>query len=187
MNMIEWRIWHLKSYVIIIIASIFGSIAISISPSNLIHKISPIIMCLLLLYQLYHVLYENSNIRDQRISTSSFIWIFCTLVGFYAGLFGPGVTTIWIIAMCALLGKDSLWAVSNCKLFALVGCIPTVIIFLIQDLVPYYVTSFLIAGYLVGTEIGILLTVRCGIKFVNMLLIIMLTTLTIMLTQKYYF
>lgn len=174
------------AFLICLIFSCFGSYIIKEMSADFIHKMIPIIMIAILLYKIF---YSNHGVEASK-NKMSYLWfiaIFAPLLGFYDGFFGPGSGMLWIFVMVTFLGQNMLQASGNTKLLNLASNLGSLIIFIPTGLIIYKIGLVMALGQIIGSYIGVHLSVKKGAKFINITFITVMLVLVTKLFYKYYF
>lgn len=93
------------------------------------------------------------------------------LLGFYDGVFGPGVGSFFLVAFMVLLGCKLLNAMSYTKLANVACNLGSLSVFLFHGAIIFPIALTMAAGAYVGANLGARFAVRFGSKLIKPLLI----------------
>lgn len=174
------------AFLICLAFSCFGSYIIKEMSADFIHKMVPIIMIAILLYKIF---YSSHGLEagKQKLDYKFFILLFAPLLGFYDGFFGPGSGMLWIFVLVTFLGQTMVQASGNTKLLNLASNLGSLIIFIPTSLIIYKIGLVMALGQIIGSYIGVNLSIKKGAKFINITFIIVMAVLVTKLFYKYYF
>jgi len=101
-----------------LIGAISGAIALQVLNSDLLHKIIPYLLLIILLYTIFSPRLCDID-HKPRMSESWFYVLFGFSLGFYDGFFGPGTGSFWVIALTFFLGHNIIKSTAYAKVFNL--------------------------------------------------------------------
>lgn len=138
---------------VIFIGSVIGTLLIQSLDASLIKKGLPFLILAIGLYFLFTPKLGESD-RKQRISYAVFALCFGSLLGFYDGFFGPGTGSLMNLACVTLLGFNLTKATAHAKVMNLTSNLASLIFFLIGGHVIWTVGLVMMAGSLIGANLG---------------------------------
>ena len=117
--------------------------------------------------------------RKQRISYAVFALCFGSLLGFYDGFFGPGTGSLMNLACVTLLGFNLTKATAHAKVMNLTSNLASLIFFLIGGHVIWTVGLVMMAGSLIGANLGAKMVMAKGKQLIRPMVVIMSFIMTI--------
>lgn len=102
-----------------------------------------------------------------RFAPVAFALLFGSVIGFYDGFFGPGTGSFWAVACVALLGLDLRHATGYTKAANLASNLGSLVIFLCSRSVNFTAGAAMIAGQLIGAQLGSGFVIKHGAKFIR--------------------
>lgn len=162
------------------VGGILGAISVSLLPQEVLLALVPILLILVVLYFLFSPQLNDSE-RKPLIPYLLFTFTIAPLLGFYDGVFGPGVGSFFIIAFVALLGCRLVTALSYTKLANVACNFGSLSIFLIQGHIIFPIAIAMAIGAFIGANFGAKFAVRFGSKLIKPLLITISTCMAIKL------
>jgi uncharacterized membrane protein YfcA len=169
-GIIEWR----KGWPMAIMAlcgGALGALSVSVVPRAVLEAIVPILLITVAIYFALTPKLDNDQ-KKARISLLVFSVTIAPLVGFYDGVFGPGVGSFFMVAFVLLMGQGILRAVSNSKLLNASSNIGALIIFSIKGTIILPIALSMAMGAFIGAQLGARCAVRFGPRIIKPLLII---------------
>jgi uncharacterized membrane protein YfcA len=130
--------------------------------------------------------------KQLKVSVSEFskkelhiyIPVFCFVIGFYDGFFGPGTGTFLIFGFYMFLGLHLIQASAVSKVFNLASNVGSFITFAFADKVLYSVGIPIAIANILGGYLGSMLAIRKGQKIVKIFMLIVFLILFITLIFK---
>ncbi len=174
------------AFFLTMISAIIGVFVLRQTSADMLGKIVPIIMLGILIYKIVCFNHGNVQSHSSTMKAPIFIMIFCTILGFYDGFFGPGVGTFWIFALVTFLGMNSLQASANAKLLNLASNIGALVIFIPMGLICYKIAILMGLGQIIGAKFGVHISIKKGAKFINTMFVIIMSLMVIRMFAKYY-
>lgn len=169
-GIIEWRTgWPMA--VMALCGGALGALSISLVPRAKLEAIVPILLIAVAIYFALTPKLDNDQ-KKAKISLLVFSVTIAPLVGFYDGVFGPGVGSFFMVAFVLLMGQGILRAVSNSKLLNASSNIGALIIFSIKGTIILPIALCMAAGAFIGAQLGARCAVRFGPRIIKPLLII---------------
>ncbi len=125
--------------------------------------------------------------RAARISMAEFTLSFGTLLGFYDGLFGPGVGSFWMLACILALGQDLRAATGTTKALKLASNLAALVTSAFAKCLRLEVGVAMIAGQLAGPRPGSGMVIAHGARIIRPLFIAVAFTLALRLGWQAFF
>lgn len=186
-SMIDTKRFLPFAFIVTLISSVIGVLVLRQTSSDILGKIVPIIMLGILIYKIICFNHGTVESHFPLMKTSIFVAVFCVLLGFYDGFFGPGVGTFWIFALVTFLGMNSLQASANAKLLNLASNIGALIAFIPMGLICYKIAGLMGIGQVIGAKFGVHVSMKKGARFINIMFIVIMSLMIIRMLAKYYF
>ncbi len=165
--------------------AILGAIASQAISSELLKKIIPVLLFLVLLYSIFtpHVGHEDSA---PKINEKWFYTIIGSLLGFYDGFLGPGVGAFWVFSFIFFLGYNLFKATAYTKIFNVTTNITAMICFAIGNNIDYRLGLCMAAGQIIGGKLGVHLAIKKGTRLIRPVFIIVVSITIGTLLYKTY-
>ncbi len=162
------------------IASAGGSHHVSYVSNDALKKIIPWMLAAVAIYTALHPRFGLHPGRT-RIAPVVFALSFGGLLGFYDGFFGPGAGSFWTMACVTLLGLGLREATGYTKAANLASNLGSLAVFLPQGAVNFGAGAAMIAGQLIGAQLGSGFVIRHGAKFIRPVFLAVVLALTVKL------
>lgn len=158
-RMIDWRA-GLPMALLSLLGGALGAMSISMMPSGALQAVVPV---LLMLVALYFALAPqlNDEPRIPKVTIIAFTAGVIPFIGFYDGVFGPGVGSFFMLAFVLLLGQGILKAMSNSKLMNAACNLGSLAVFSMMGTILWPIALAMAAGAFIGAQLG----ARCAVKF----------------------
>lgn len=168
-GLIEWK-KALPIAFMAFLGGVCGAFSISLLPKPVIMAIVPV---LLIVVAIYFVLSPKLDDINNKPKTTFFIFglTLAPLLGFYDGIFGPGVGSFFLIGFIYLLGMKLITAMSYTKLANVACNLGSLSVFLVKGAIIFPIALSMAIGAIVGAQIGARFAVRFGSKLIKPLLI----------------
>ena len=168
-GMIDWRS-GLPMATMALCGGALGALSVSFVPRAALEAIVPI---LLILVAFYFALAPKLNNDEQKakLTVLAFSMSIAPLIGFYDGVFGPGVGSFFMLAFVILMGQGILRAVSSSKLLNASSNIGALLVFSISGAIVLPIALSMAAAAFVGAQLGARCAVRFGPRVIKPLLI----------------
>ena len=186
-GLVDFKRFFPKAFILVFIFGAIGSLTIVRVPAEYLYKMIPILMFLILLYKICFFNHGVEDTNKHLINPTLVILIFAPLMGFYDGFFGPGAGMFWMFILIVFLGQNMLKSSANTKLLNVASNIGSLIVFIPTGLILYKVGIVMSFGQIIGSWLGVHLSVKKGAKFINTMFICVMTALVIKMFWKYYF
>ena len=158
-------------------ASMAGAHVISIISNDTLKKLIPWMLAGVAVYTALNPKFGiNQGIRKSPFI--AFALILGCLLGFYDGFFGPGTGSFWTVAGVALLGLDLRHAIGYTKAVNLASNFGALVIFISLHSVNFTAGAAMIAGQLIGAQLGSGLVIKHGAKFIRPVFLCVVFALT---------
>jgi uncharacterized membrane protein YfcA len=181
-RMIEWRT-GLPMALLSLMGGAAGALSISLLPNSALQAVVPV---LLILVALYFALAPKltDEARAPRLSMMAFTLGVVPFIGFYDGIFGPGVGSFFMIAFVLLMGQGILRAMSNSKLMNAACNIGSLIVFSMMGTIVWPIALAMAAGAFIGAQLGARCAVRFGSRLIKPLMITMCCVMAVKLLSS---
>lgn len=163
------------------LGGVCGALSVSLLPKDILLAIVPILLICVALYFAFSPKLDSNKESKAKISFFIFGLIVAPLLGFYDGIFGPGVGSFFLIAFIILLGCKLLTAMSYTKLANVACNLGSLSVFLLQGSVIFSIAITMAIGAFIGANLGAKFAVRFGSKLIKPLLIVISISMAIRL------
>lgn len=168
-GMIEWRT-GLPMAAMAFVGGALGALSVNLIPKAVLEALVPV---LLLSVALYFALSPKLNNDERRAKLP--VVVFCLtlapLIGFYDGVFGPGVGSFYMVAFVLIMGQGILRAVCNAKLLNASCNLGALLVFaMLGNIILPLALAMGVAAF-VGAQLGARCAVRFGSRLIKPLLI----------------
>lgn len=164
------EVWLL--IVLTFIGSAIGTLLIQQVDSSIIRKVLPFLMLAIGLYFLFTPKLGEED-RQQRFSFVGFAFTAAALIGFYDGFFGPGTGSLFSLAFVTLLGFNLAKATAHAKVLNFTSNIASLMLFLIGGQVLWSVGLAMMAGQIIGGNLGAKMVLTKGKSLIRPMVVIM--------------
>lgn len=168
-----------------LLGSLTGAITIQVLSGDLLSKMIPILLFIILLYTIFTPKFGKTE-QPPKISERAFFVIFGFLLGFYDGFLGPGVGSFWVFAFMFFAGFSLIKATAYTKVFNLNTNLVALACFAIGNNIDYRVGLCMAAGQLIGGRLGAYLAIKKGARVIRPIFIIVVAMTLAMLVYKNY-
>ena len=162
----------------IFIGSVIGTLLIQSIDSSLVKKGLPFLILAIGLYFLFTP-QLGENDKKQRLSYPIFALSLGITLGFYDGFFGPGTGSLMNLACVLLLGFNLTKATAHAKVMNLTSNIASVIFFLIGGHIVWTVGFVMMAGSLIGANLGAKMVMSKGKRLIRPMVVAMSFIMTV--------
>jgi uncharacterized protein len=168
-KLVSWRI-ALQIIILSMTASILGALCVGLFPVHILQKLVPFLLGIVLIYFTFSPKIKN---EDSRAKISTFVFCFSIIpcLGFYDGVFGPGVGSFFMFGFSSLLGFGAIKAMASTKIANASSNIGALIVFVIKGAIILPIAICMAAGAILGAQIGSRYAVRLGAKIIKPMLI----------------
>lgn len=168
-GMIAWRAL-LPAVVAAGLASVAGAFSVSLVPHDALDLMVPL---LLIAVALYFALGPRIPVEagPTRLSPRLFALTAVPLLGFYDGIFGPGVGAFYMLGLVLLCGCGLLQAIARTKVINAASNLGALLAFSLQGVIVWPVALAMIAGAAIGAQFGAACAVRISPGVIRVLLV----------------
>ncbi len=168
-GMIEWRS-GLPMAAMAFVGGALGALSVNLIPRAVLEALVPV---LLIGVAVYFALSPKLNNDERRAKLP--VVVFCLtlapLIGFYDGVFGPGVGSFFMVAFVLVMGQGILRAVCNSKLLNASCNLGSLTVFAMMGNILLPLALAMAVGAFVGAQLGARCAVRFGPRLIKPLLI----------------
>ncbi|MFK3819659.1 TSUP family transporter [Pseudomonas sp. NPDC089407] len=168
-GMIDWkksRVMALMSF----IGGALGALSVSFVPKTLLQACVPILLIVVAAYFAFSPKPDEQT-RRARISTSLFCITAAPIIGFYDGIFGPGVGSFFMLACVILLGQHLLQAVCSSKLLNAACNLGALSVFSLSGAIIWPLAITMALAAFAGAQLGARCAVHFGPRLIKPLLV----------------
>ena len=158
-GMIEWRS-GLPMALMAFIGGAAGALSISLMPYALLQACVPVLLILVAAWFAFTPKLQDQP-RKARITVSLFCLAVAPVIGFYDGVFGPGVGSFFMLACVLLLGQQLMQAVCTSKLLNAACNLGALSVFALGGAIIWPLALAMAAAAVVGAQLG----ARCAVRF----------------------
>lgn len=153
------------------IGAVLGTIAVQLSPPDLLEKLIPFLITAIGIYTLFAPRLGEVE-AEPRISESSWQKIITPLIGFYDGYIGPGTGMFFALGNVALRGRQIIAATGAAKVLNLSTNIGSLIFFILGGNVLWKVGLAMMVGQTIGAYFGSHMVVKGGSKLIRPVIVL---------------
>ena len=153
------------------IGSIFGSIAVQLSPPDLLEKLIPFLIAAIGIYTLFAPKLGAVETKP-RISEGKWQKVAAPIIGFYDGYMGPGTGMFFALGNVALRGRRIVEATGAAKVLNLSTNIGSLIFFILGGNVLWKVGLAMMVGQTIGAYFGSHMVVKGGGKLIRPMIVL---------------
>lgn len=147
-----------------------GALSVSLVPKEFLQACVPVLLILVAAYFAFSPK-PDEHARKAKISVSLFCLAVAPVIGFYDGIFGPGVGSFFMVACVILLGQTLLRAVCNAKLLNASCNLGALSVFALSGAIVWPLALAMAAAAFVGAQLGARCAVHFGPKLIKPLLV----------------
>jgi len=167
----------LRGVVFTFIGGLVGAYVLLLIDAKFLNYLIPILLLALFFYMIFSPNLGEAPAKP-KMSKKSFYAIFGLVLGFYDGFFGPGTGSFWTFALVGILGLYMKKAVAHTKVLNFTSNIVSLGVFIIGGQILWLVGAVMAIGQIAGSFAGSSLVMRCDVKFVRkMLLLVVAVTI----------
>jgi uncharacterized membrane protein YfcA len=162
------------------IASAGGSHLVTFVSNDALKKIIPWMLAAVAIYTALH---PRFGLHPGRARIAPLVFALCLgyVLGFYDGFFGPGAGSFWTVASVALLGLGLREATGYTKAANLASNLGSLAVFLPHGAVNFGAGAAMIAGQVIGAQLGSGFVIKHGAKFIRPVFLAVVFALTVKL------
>lgn len=164
------------------IGSILGSIAVQLSPPDLLEKLIPFLIAAIGIYTLFAPKLGEVE-STPRVSKAIWDKVAAPIIGFYDGYMGPGTGMFFALGNVALRGRQIIEATGAAKVLNLSTNVGSLIFFILGGNVLWKVGLAMMVGQTIGAYFGSHMVVRGGSKLIRPMIVVVCLAMVI----KYVF
>lgn len=153
------------------IGSVLGTIAVQMSPPDMLEKLIPFLIAAIGIYTLFAPSLGEVE-AEPRISESTWQRVVAPLIGFYDGYVGPGTGMFFALGNVALRGRQIIAATGAAKVLNLSTNIASLIFFIIGGNVLWKVGLAMMVGQTIGAYAGSHMVVKGGSKIIRPVIVL---------------
>jgi uncharacterized membrane protein YfcA len=168
-GMIEWRT-GLPMAVMAFVGGALGALSVNLIPKAVLEALVPLLLLGVALYFALSPKLSNDE-RRAKLPVVVFCLTLAPLIGFYDGVFGPGVGSFYMVAFVLIMGQGILRAVCNAKLLNASCNLGALLVFaMLGNIILPLALAMGVAAF-VGAQLGARCAVRFGSRLIKPLLI----------------
>jgi uncharacterized membrane protein YfcA len=178
-GMIEWR----EGRFLVIcgfIGGASGALLVSSIDKRYLEVCVPIMLILVAIYFSFSPKLANED-RRKRIGILLFSFTVAPILGFYDGIFGPGVGSFFIVAFVLLCGFGMMRAMSFTKLANASCNLGSLAVFITKGVIIWPIAIAMALAAFIGAQLGARAAVRVGPRLIKPMLIVVCCALAIKL------
>nr|WP_314617155.1 TSUP family transporter [uncultured Pseudomonas sp.] len=137
-----------------------GALSASFVPRSVLQGCVPILLILVAIYFAFSPK-PNEQVRKAKVSLALFCLAIAPVIGFYDGIFGPGVGSFFMLACMFLLGQHLLQAVCNSKLLNAACNLGALSVFSMSGAIIWPLALAMALCAIIGAQLG----ARCALYF----------------------
>lgn len=168
-GMIDWKS-GLPMAAMAFTGGALGALSVSLVPKEWLQACVPVLLILVAAYFAFSPKPDDHQ-RKAKISTGVFCLTAAPLIGFYDGVFGPGVGSFFMLACVILLGQHLLRAVCNSKLLNAACNLGALSVFSLSGAIIWPLALAMAAAAFIGAQLGARCAVRFGPRLIKPLLV----------------
>jgi len=168
-GMIDWKRSRLMAFMAFF-GGALGALSVSFVPKALLQACVPILLIVVAAYFAFSPKPDDQT-RKARISTSVFCMTAAPVIGFYDGVFGPGVGSFFMLACVILLGQHLLQAVCNSKLLNAACNLGALSVFSLSGAIIWPLAITMALAAFAGAQLGARCAVHFGPRLIKPLLV----------------
>lgn len=153
------------------IGSVLGTIAVQMSPPDMLEKLIPFLIAAIGIYTLFAPSLGEVE-AEPRVSESTWQRVVAPLIGFYDGYVGPGTGMFFALGNVALRGRQIIATTGAAKVLNLSTNIASLIFFIIGGNVLWKVGLAMMVGQTIGAYAGSHMVVKGGSKIIRPVIVL---------------
>lgn len=168
-GMIDWRRGGPMA-VMSFAGGALGALSVSYVPKAVLQACVPLLLIVVAAYFAFSPKPDEQT-RKAKISSSTFCLAVAPIIGFYDGIFGPGVGSFFMLACVILLGQHLIQAVCNSKLLNAACNLGALSVFALSGAIIWPLALAMAVAAFAGAQLGARCAVRFGPRLVKPLLV----------------
>jgi uncharacterized membrane protein YfcA len=160
--------------------AVLGVLAVKFAPTALLSAILPVLLIVMAIYFALSRRLSNDDARP-RMSERAFTFSVAPALGFYDGIFGPGVGSFFLLGFVTLLGFSVLRASAHTRLLNFTSNIASLAIFAASGKIIWILGLAMGVGQFLGAQIGARLAISQGARIIRPLLVLVSCAMAIKL------
>ncbi len=168
-----------------LVGAALGAWTVQQIDSSILNQVIPFLLLIIVIYTFVTPKFGNVD-RHPRISVITFYCIAGLSLGFYDGLFGPGVGAFWAMAIVFWLGSNLTKATGITKVMNFTSNIVSCFLFLAGGYVWFVSGLTMAAGQIIGARIGSRMVIKKGASFIRPIYISIVVVTTLKLLYNAY-
>lgn len=164
-GMIDWRRGSPMA-VMSFIGGALGALSITYVPKSVLQACVPPLLILIAAYFAFSPK-PNEQARKAKVSTSLFCVTAAPIIGFYDGIFGPGVGSFFMLACVVLLGQHLIQAICTSKLLNAACNLGALSVFSLSGAIIWPLALAMALAAFLGAQLGARCAVRFGSRLIN--------------------
>lgn len=157
-----------------------GALLVSSIDKHYLEVCVPILLILVAIYFAFSPKLANEN-RRKKIGILVFSFTVAPVLGFYDGIFGPGVGSFFIVGFVLLCGLGMMKAMSFTKLANASCNLGSLAVFITKGVILWPVAITMALAAFLGAQLGARAAVRVGPRLIKPMLIVVCCALAIKL------
>ena len=153
------------------IGSVIGTIAVQLSPPDLLEKLIPFLIAAIGIYTLFAPSLGDVE-AEPRISEGAWQKVVAPLIGCYDGYIGPGTGMFFALGNVALRGRKIIEATGAAKVLNLSTNIGSLIFFILGGNVLWTLGLAMMVGQTIGAYLGSHMVVKGGSKLIRPVIVL---------------
>lgn len=163
-----------------LVGALAGAAAVELIDTRVLETAIPWLLGAIVVYSLIRPRLGEQD-HPPRLGNRAFFVAFGLGLGFYDGIFGPGVGSFWTIALVGLQGQNFLKATAYTKVMNATSNLASLAVFALNGHLHLAAGLTMGAGQLVGARLGAGLAIRRGARFVRPIFLTMVTLVMVRL------
>ena len=153
------------------IGSVFGTIAVQMSPPDMLETLLPFLIAAIGIYTLFAPSLGEVE-SAPRIKETTWQRVVAPLIGFYDGYVGPGTGMFFALGNVALRGREIITATGTAKVLNLSTNVASLIFFILGGNVLWKVGLAMMVGQTIGAYAGSHMVVKGGSKIIRPVIVL---------------
>ncbi len=159
-----------KIVLVVFPSAVFGACCASWVDKTWFKNMVPILLVFVAIYFAFSPHLQKDE-RAAKMSMALFLALVLTALGFYDGIFGPGVGSFLMLAFTSLMGFSLFRSMAHTKLCNATSNLGALAVFAWQGKVMVFAALCMAVGAIMGSQLGAYCAMRFGARLVKPLLI----------------